>query len=70
MQPYRAGLVRHRSTQKYVHRLLAVIPGSTVTIVPHGAGDGLLIFGESDDASIMAAQALLAIVKEHRNRRL
>ena len=46
---------------------VAVIPGNAVEITPHGAGDGLLIFGDSDNAPITAAHALLAIANERRN---
>lgn len=46
---------------------VAVIPGKAVAIAPHGAGEGLLIFGDSDNAPIMAAHALAAIVTQRRS---
>lgn len=47
---------------------VAIIFGSSVAAAPYPEGDGLLMFGVSDDAPILAAHALLAIVKERRNR--
>jgi len=46
---------------------VAVIPGNTVAEPPHAARAGLLIFGETDDSTVLAAHALLAIVKHRRN---
>ncbi|CAH0343064.1 transporter [Rhizobium sp. CECT 9324] len=47
---------------------VAVIPGNTGAVTPDAEGDGLLIFGKMDEAPILAAHALLAIVKERRHR--
>ncbi|WP_275790371.1 transporter [Pararhizobium gei] len=47
---------------------VAVISANTVSVAPHPAHDGLLIFGETGEAPVLAAHALLAIVKERRDR--
>lgn len=47
---------------------VSVIPGSTVALAPHATHPGLLILGETEDAPVLAAYALLAIVKHRRNR--
>lgn len=47
---------------------VAVISGNTDTVRPNVEGDGLLIFGETEEAPNLAAHALLAIVKERRHR--
>ena len=49
-------------------RPVAVLPGKSVMLSPHGAGDGLLMIGEAGDAPLMAAHALLKVVKERRRR--
>jgi putative intracellular protease/amidase len=45
---------------------VAIIPGNAVVLRPRGAGEGLLIIGESDEAPVLIAHALLKVVKERR----
>jgi hypothetical protein len=47
---------------------VAMIPGNALVTTRRSVGDGLLIFGDSDDAPNMAAHALRAIVMERRHR--
>lgn len=48
-------------------RAVALIPGSDVDLAPQGAGCGLLMIGETDDAPTLMAHALLKMVMERRS---
>ncbi|MBY3068222.1 transporter [Rhizobium laguerreae] len=45
---------------------VALIPGRNLDLVPDGAGAGLLILGESDESTLLAAHALIAVAAEQR----
>jgi putative intracellular protease/amidase len=49
---------------------IAITPGISLDLKPNGAGDGLVIVGNTHDASLMAAHALLKIVVERRAARV
>lgn len=45
---------------------VAVIPGRYLDIAPEGAAAGLLILGDNDASPLLAAHALLEVVRERR----
>lgn len=51
-------------------RPVVIIPGNAVPVSPRGAANGLLMIGEANDAPVMAAHALLKIVKERRKAKV
>jgi len=48
---------------------LALVPGSDLDVAPDGAGAGLLIVGDSEESSLLAAHALIKVVQEQRRLR-
>lgn len=47
---------------------VAIMPGKHVDITPEGAGNGLLIIGESGQSLLCAAKALMQAAAEMRLR--
>lgn len=48
---------------------VALVPGRNLDLVPDGAGAGLLILGESDESTLLAAHALITVAAEQRQLR-